>query len=167
MKTSVIISTYNHPKWLQKTLWGYANQSYSNFEIIIADDGSDERTKTVIDQAKHELKQPIKHVWHEDNGFQKSAILNKATIASSGEYLIFTDGDCVPRQDFIATHLAHAQQGHILSGGYCKLPMQLSKDITRDDILSGRAFDANWLAQHGLKSFSSKLKLSLPLLVEK
>lgn len=162
MNISVIISTYNQPAWLEKTLWGYMRQNYSPFDIVIADDGSDERTREIITKAQSESRISINHVWHEDNGFQKSAILNKATVAASGEYLIFTDGDCIPRHDFVRSHYKRAREGQFISGGYCKLPMQLSKDITREDINSGLAFNKDWLRKRGLKSFSSKLKLALP-----
>lgn len=40
MKLSVIITTYNSPVWLQKVLWGYEVQTFRDFEVVIADDGS-------------------------------------------------------------------------------------------------------------------------------
>lgn len=147
----VVISTYNNPKWLQKTLWGYEAQSFSNFEIIIADDGSSHETEELINSFKEKGILKITHVWHPDNGFRKSEILNKAIIASTSEYLIFTDQDCIPRKDFIQTHLNYAEQGYILSGGYFKLPSDISNEITKDDILSGKSFELNWLLQKGLK----------------
>ena len=78
---SIIISTYNSEKWLQKVLLGYNEQSFQNFEIVIADDGSKEATKNLIEDFKINANYPIIHVWHEDNGFQKSQILNKAILA--------------------------------------------------------------------------------------
>ena len=162
MHITVIISTYNQPVWLEKVLWGYMRQNYAPFDIVIADDGSDARTRHVIENAQTDSRLHITHVWHPDNGFQKSAILNKATLAAAGEYLIFTDGDCIPRHDFVRSHYKRAREGQFISGGYCKLPMQLSQDITRDDINRGDAFNKNWLAQRGLTKFSNKLKLALP-----
>lgn len=97
----IIISTYNNPAWLEKVLWGYLYQTHPADEIVIADDGSKEDTRLLIESFKSKL--PIKHVWHEDNGFQKSRILNSALIASQSDYLIFTDQDCIPRKDFIAS----------------------------------------------------------------
>ena len=47
---SVIISTYNQPEWLEKVLWSYEQQSFKNFEVVIADDGSDESTRQLIEQ---------------------------------------------------------------------------------------------------------------------
>ncbi|MFI3319744.1 MAG: glycosyltransferase family 2 protein [Rikenellaceae bacterium] len=145
----VIISTYNNPAWLEKTLWGYLFQEKMADEIIIADDGSREDTRLLIESFSKRL--PIKHVWHTDNGFQKSRILNRALIASTAEYLIFTDQDCIPRKDFIATHVNHAQRGYLLSGGYFKLPIDISQMITLKDVESEDAFSLDWLKAKGMK----------------
>ena len=145
----VIISTYNNPAWLEKVLWGYLFQTHPADEIVIADDGSKEDTRRLIESFKDKL--PIKHVWHEDNGFQKSRILNSAILASASDYLIFTDQDCIPRKDFIATHAAYAEKGYFLSGGYFKLPMDISKQLTYNDIKSENAFSLSWLKEQHMK----------------
>ncbi|MDQ7731788.1 glycosyltransferase family 2 protein [Halomonas sp. SpR1] len=155
MKLSVILSTYNSPEWLEKVLWGYSVQSYNNFELIIADDGSTSETRYLIDRMREETGLTIKHVWQEDNGFQKCRILNKAIIESTSEYLVFSDGDCIPRQDFLNVHAREALPGYYLSGGYHKLPMATSEAITKEDVLSERCFDLKWLKAHGL-AFSYK-----------
>ena len=153
----VVISTYNNPAWLEKTLWGYLYQTRMADEIVIADDGSRNDTKELIDSFSDRL--PIKHVWHEDNGFQKSRILNSALIASESEYLIFTDQDCIPREDFIATHEKFAEKGYLLSGGYFKLPMDISKQLTHEDVSSKRDFDLSWLRAQKLPASFKCTKL--------
>ena len=130
MFASVIFTTYNHPKWLEKTLWGFAVQRYRDFEIIVADDGSGEETCQVIDTMQSQTDIPIRHVWQADDGFQKCRILNKAIVASQGEYLIFTDGDCIPHPDFVGNHVELARENTLLSGGYFKLPLDVSRAIT-------------------------------------
>jgi glycosyltransferase involved in cell wall biosynthesis len=160
MKVSIIISTYNSPEWLQKVLWGYECQTYRNFELIIADDGSGEVTGKLISDFKAASALEIVHVWHEDRGFQKSEILNKAIKASKTEYLIFSDGDCIPRKDFVEAHVKKIRPGHFLSGGYFMLPINTSKCITREDITVGRAFDARWLKENGVPKTHKTLKLT-------
>jgi glycosyltransferase involved in cell wall biosynthesis len=155
----IIISTYNNPGWLEKTLWGYAFQTNPSFELIIADDGSKEETKELIEKFRVKYFPGIKHVWHPDKGFQKCKILNDALRAAESEYLIFTDQDCIPRKDFIETHLKYAQEGYLLSGGYFKLPMSVSESITCDDIASGDAFNLQWLRAKGLKRSFKNTKL--------
>jgi glycosyltransferase involved in cell wall biosynthesis len=160
MRVSVVISTYNSPKWLEKVLWGYECQTHKDFEIVIADDGSGDETRDIIQTFKTRSTLEIVHVWHEDRGFQKSEILNKAIQASTTEYLIFSDGDCVPRKDFVAVHVRHAIRGYFLSGGYFMLPIETSHAITQDDIHSGNAFEVTWLKDNGLVGTYKTLKLT-------
>lgn len=160
MFASVIFTTYNHPKWLQKTLWGFAAQSYRDFEIIVADDGSGDETREVIESTRKQTDIPIQHLWQEDDGFQKCRILNKAITASQGEYLIFTDGDCIPHVDFVKNHVELAEPETMLSGGYFKLPIEVSRAITREDIESGNATSPSWLLSHGVPFTPRILKLN-------
>jgi glycosyltransferase involved in cell wall biosynthesis len=159
MKISVIVSTYNSPEWLEKVLTGYVCQDDADFEILVADDGSGRETKKLIERLARDTAVPLNHVWHEDRGFRKCTILNKAIEAAQGDYLVFTDGDCVPRADFVAGHRRHAEAGRFLSGGYCRLPMSTSLAIHPDDIRSGRAFDIAWLAAHGYRPSPKWLKI--------
>ncbi len=162
MKLSVIISTYNSEKWLEKVLTGYSVQSEQDFELIIADDGSNEKTKFLIDHFQNSFKYPLVHVWQEDSGFQKCKILNKAILKTNTDYLLFTDGDCIPRNDFIDKHVKHKEEGYFLSGGYFKLPMEASKSISLENIKRQQCFSVFWLLKKGVSiSFKlSKLKKS-------
>lgn len=150
MFASVIFTTYNHPKWLEKTLWGFAVQSYQGFEIIIADDGSGDETKQVIDKIIAQIDIPIQHIWQEDNGFQKCQIMNKAILASKGEYLIFTDGDCIPHPDFVKNHVELSAKNTFLSGGYFKLSLAVSQNINEQDIRNNNATKPSWLLNNGV-----------------
>lgn len=160
MELSVIITTYNQPEWLRKVLIGFEHQKMDDFEVIVADDGSDEKTRMVIDSFRNKFKFPIKHVWHPDTGFNKCAILNKAIVESASNYLVFTDGDCIPEYHFMQVHADRRDEGHFLSGGYLKLPMAVSKAITEEDISSQRCFDAKWLHSVGLPSSFKNTKLT-------
>jgi len=159
-EASVIISTYNQPEWLKKVLIGYEQQSFKNFEIIIADDGSTEETEAVITKFKTDSKLKITHVWQEDDGFRKTIILNKAIIKTQADYLIFTDGDCIPRADFVETHLKLKKKNCFLSGGYFKLPLHISEAISDDDIKTQRCFNKGWLLEQGLKKSFKTNKLT-------
>lgn len=156
---SVIFTTYNQPRPLELVLWGYAVQTRRDFEVVVADDGSGPETREVIDRVRAETGMRIVHVWHEDRGFRKTEILNRAIVASGGEYLIFTDGDCIPRADFVDVHLRLAEPGRFLSGGYLKLPDETSRAITVDDVRTGRVADPGWLRAHGWNPGRRALRL--------
>lgn len=160
MKISVILSTYNAEAWLEKVIWGLSIQTEQDFEIIIADDGSKPKTKELLDSLRPQLDMPLLHVWQPDDGFQKTKILNKAILASSGDYLIFTDGDCIPRKDFVATHVKYSEEGYFLSGGYFMLPMDISELISKEDILKQNCFNLDWLLSKGLKKSFKNNKLT-------
>ena len=159
MKISVIVSTYNSEAWLEKVLQGYAVQTYRDFEVIIADDGSRPTTQALVERYAQDYPVPLRHIWHEDEGYRRQEILNKAIPIATYEYILFTDGDCIPRNDFVAMHALHAEKGRFLSGGYCKLGMDLSEKISADDISSGRCFDLAWLKQQEPMNLSNRLKL--------
>ncbi|MEN5116540.1 glycosyltransferase family 2 protein [Luteimonas sp. TWI662] len=156
---SLIISTYNHPDWLQRCLWGYAAQDRLDFELIVVDDGSGAPTRALIEAMAPTLPFPLRHVWHEDAGFRKCTILNRGIEAAHADYLIFSDGDCVPRADFVSQHLRLREPGRYLGGGYCKLPMDLSLKIDRDIIARGLHADLGWLKANGLPRKKRSLKL--------
>ena len=160
MKTSVILSTFNQPEWLKLTLYGYLFQADNDFQIVIADDGSGDKTREVIHEFQTTTPLSIKHVWHPDNGFQKCRILNRAIEAAESEYLILSDGDCVPRNDFIAVHKKQAEKGYFLSGGYFKLPLETSHLISEAIIAKGQCFDSTWLKANGVPKTHKLLKLA-------
>ena len=159
MRMSIILSTYNQPRWLEKTLWGYAVQTHTDFEVVIADDGSGPETAEVIENVRRDAKLEIRHVWQEDRGFRKSEILNRAILAAGADYVIFSDGDCIPRNDLVAVHDRYAAPRRFLSGGYLKLPATVSERITLDDIRAGRIADAGWLRGLGWRPGRRAIRL--------
>ena len=155
-KISVVVSTYNSEAWLEKVLWGFNCQTFRDFEVIIADDGSGPDTRELLAQMTSEVFYSLIHVWQEDKGFQKSRILNKALEVCNAEYIIMTDGDCIPRADFVEVHYVNKKEGYFISGGYYMLPMNISLMITREDIQAQRCFDIHWLKEKGIpKTFKN------------
>lgn len=120
-------------------------QSVSDFEVVIADDGSCEDVVRAIDSMKTSLPFPLIHVWHEDMGWRKNIILNKAIVASSSDYLIFIDGDCVPHYKFIEEHLALATQGVIVAGRRVQLTDKLSNMLSTEVIKQGKLLSLTFL----------------------
>ncbi|WP_010521744.1 glycosyltransferase family 2 protein [Aquimarina agarivorans] len=158
---SVIVSTYNSETWLRNVLESYKYQDYINFEVIVADDGSKESTKELIDAFKVDYPVNLRHIWHEDQGYRRQRILNIAITEAAFEYILMTDGDCIARPDFVSTHAKYAEKGYFLSGGYCKLDMPSSQAITPSDIEQGNCFNVKWLKSKGQLGKKQELKLSV------
>jgi glycosyltransferase involved in cell wall biosynthesis len=112
---SLIISVYNKIKALQLILSALSIQRYKNFEVLVADDGSDIKTSEFISVSSLHLPFKIKHVYHEDKGFRKNKILNEAIKKSNTNYLVFIDGDCIPHSEFIYQHFHNKQTNSVLA----------------------------------------------------
>jgi len=133
-KTSVIIATYNLPDTLAAVLEGFRNQSRTDFEVVIADDGSTQDTADLIGHLAGQMPFPVRHVWQEDRGFRLAAIRNRAIAASSGDYVIFLDEDCIPFPDFIANHLRLAESGWFASGNRILMSCFFTKRVLAEKL---------------------------------
>ncbi len=159
-KISIVVSTYNSEAWLEKVLWGFHYQTFRDFEVVIADDGSGPATRKLLEEMREKVFYPLIHVWQEDDGFQKSRILNKAVVACNASYIIMTDGDCIPREDFVEVHYINKEPGYFISGGYYMLPMNISMAITREDIEKQNCFNIHWLKEMGIPKTFKNNKLT-------
>ncbi len=136
-KASIILSTYQWPEALAAVLSGLVTQSEKAFEVQLADDGSDERTKEVVESYRRRVPFPIHHFWQENKGFRKSRILNEAIKGAKGETLIFLDGDCVPHREYVAQHLALQERGHYVAGRRVDLSREFTETMTPAQIEGG------------------------------
>lgn len=128
---SLIISTYNSPDYLNLCLKSVRRQVYLPNEIIIADDGSSDATKQLIDGYRTKIGVPIKHVWHEDRGFRKTIILNEAIRGSAFDYIIQIDGDVILEKHFIEDHLSCAEPKMFIRGTRALLTKKASDELLR------------------------------------
>lgn len=113
---TLLISTYNWPQALEMCIISVMKQTVLPNEIIIADDGSTPQTKELIDNFRSKINIPIIHLWHKDEGFRKTIILNEAIRNSSYDYIIQTDGDIILHRRFIEEHLQQAQPEFFIRG---------------------------------------------------
>jgi glycosyltransferase involved in cell wall biosynthesis len=147
---SLIISTYNSPVVLEVVLNSVLRQQSLPDEIMIADDGSGKETTDIIDSIKKRCPVPLVHVWHQDNGYQLSAIKNKATAKASGDYIIFIDGDLALHPSFIADYRKNIRTGEILVASRVFLNESYTKKILQHKNTVIQAWpwntEKNWLS---------------------
>lgn len=129
MKAALLISTYNWPEALELVLKSAAAQSMQPHEILIADDGSKDETRELINDFKKISTTKVVHVWHEDNGFRRSKILNKAIAKSNADYIIQIDGDCIMHKDFVKDHQAMAAENQFLFGSRVNIQQSFLDDL--------------------------------------
>lgn len=160
---SVIVATYNRPDALDAVLRSLAAQSDSNFEVLVADDGSRPDTAAVVESWKSRLRR-LTHVWQPDDGFRLAEVRNRAILAATGEYCVFLDGDCLARATFVAAHRALAQRGCFVTGNRVLVSRHLTERILREP-LAAEAWDtAKWIGQWTGRSINRLLPLfRLPL----
>jgi glycosyltransferase involved in cell wall biosynthesis len=161
MRVAVILSTYNQPHHLRRALAGYLRQQRPPDELLIADDGSGTETRAVIAEFAAQAAYPVLHLNHADTGWSKNAIVNRAIAATSADYIVMSDGDCLPRPDFIAAHLRRARPRTFLSGGDFRLPQDVTDAIRIADILDGSVFRPARLRALGLRLGPKALKLAV------
>ena len=139
LKVSVIVPTYNQPGFLHLVLCSFEVQTCRDFELLVADDGSGPETRELVEGWRVRGPFPIRHVWHEDEGFRKTVILNEAVKQSSGDYLIFNDGDCLAHPRFVASHVEFARPNGFAVGRTPRLSRRLTARVTEERVRSRKA----------------------------
>jgi len=135
---SVIIATYNRKEFLRLALLSYNLQTYKNFDVIVASDGSSDGTEAMIEEIMDDLGYPVQYICQEDIGFRKALILNKAVALSDSQYLIFADDDCIAPAGYIENHVKRLGPDKVVVGKYFKIKGDRKHLFTQDNIRSGR-----------------------------
>ena len=157
ISVALVISTYNSPAYLSLCLRSVAAQTVLPDEIVIADDGSGDETARVVTGFKREMEglAEVKHIWHPDEGFRKTIILNKAIAAASGEYIIQVDGDVILHPDFIKDHCRAAQEGAYIAGSRVNVRPARTRQVVDTGDMTLNVF------QRGVSNFLNGLRIPL------
>ena len=137
VRLSVIVTTYNNPRALSLCLACLARQTITDLEMLVADDGSGPPTRIVVEEFASSAPFPVHHIWHPDEGFRKSTILNRAILTARGDYLIFFDGDLLATSRCIERHVAAIERNCYLTGGAIDLLEPVASTIEVNGIRSG------------------------------
>jgi validoxylamine A glucosyltransferase len=114
---SVVIPTYNRSDLLAKTLDGFVAQNLpaEQFEVIVADDGSTDRTREVVESYADRLN--IKYAYQEDLGFRAGTARNMGVRLATAPLIVFTDTGVRVGPDYLIEHLAaHTVPGRLVVG---------------------------------------------------
>ena len=144
VKVSIIISVYNKIRELKLIFAGLHRQTCTDFEVLIADDGSNETFVSDVAKLIAHAPFPVQHIWQEDMGFRKTKILNQAVVQSKSDYLIFIDGDCIPHRKFIEEHYKAAEKKVCLAGRRVNLSEKMSAELTESQVREGFLENRFW-----------------------
>ena len=157
-RVSLIISTYNRPATLAQVFAGVARQSRLPEEVLVSDDGSGEPTRELVAAFARQSPFPVRHVWHPDDGFRKTVILNQSVATATGDYLVFLDGDCVPHRHYVADHAALAERGFWVQGRRCFV---VEKQVAAFDIATTPVL--RWLLTGRITGSAKAVRLPFPI----
>ncbi len=141
-KCSLVFATYNWPEALSLCLESILSQTVLPAEIVIGDDGSKENTKAVIDAFRKKTTIPVKHVWHKDDGYRKTIIMNEALRQTTNDYIVHTDGDMILHPKFIEEHLEARAPGTFIRGSRA----MISK-ATTENLLAHKSINVNFFSK--------------------
>jgi glycosyltransferase involved in cell wall biosynthesis/radical SAM superfamily enzyme YgiQ (UPF0313 family)/ADP-heptose:LPS heptosyltransferase len=111
---SVIMPAYNAQQYIAEAIESVLIQSYRNFELVIVDDGSTDRTKEIVTGFKDEK---IRYFYKENGG--ASSARNLGIKESNGWYLVMLDADDMMTPEYILSHIQHFQNHQNADLVYC------------------------------------------------
>jgi len=153
LKLSLIVATYERPAALDVVLRALFEQRGEPFEVVVADDGSGEETAEVVDRWVSRLE--LSHVWLPNDGFRKARLLNRATLATHGNYLVFLDGDCVPRRGFADAVRRAALPGWFVASKRLHLSPRFSERVLSGPLPVWRWSSLRWIVSAPRELFTS------------
>jgi cellulose synthase/poly-beta-1,6-N-acetylglucosamine synthase-like glycosyltransferase len=164
---SLIIPFYKKTSFLKLILESLVSQRYRDFEVIVAEDDHLQETKDFLRDLLTKINYPLKHLHQQkDDGFRKNEMLNKAIKASSGDILVFLDGDCIPHKIFLSHYSELKQENTVWFGRR----VMFGKSLTQNLISSGNLKMINlmkiFLSDSNRKKYSLYMPFSKPRLTE-
>jgi glycosyltransferase involved in cell wall biosynthesis len=155
LSTSLVVTTYNRPEALDVVLMSVSQQSELPDEVIIADDGSTDETRLLIEEHQKDFPVPLVHCWLPDEGFRLARIRNKAVSVASGEYIVIVDGDMLLHRDFIKGHKRAALKGQFVQGSRVWLSIDDAAELIKSRDM--RSIPSITRLGNGIQSIESPL----------
>lgn len=167
---SIIIPVFNAEKYLKKCLMSIVKQTYDEYEIIMVNDGSLDRSKKIIDEFYNEY--PNKTVVFEQENKGQSCARNRALQYAQGEYITFLDSDDYLAENYLEILVKAAINNHsdmVCSGEYrvdesgkeiSTIRYKTGKNgkcVLRRLNFSGKLYRKNFLKNHHIKFAEGKV----------
>ncbi len=136
---SVILSTYQRPAHLIRSLLSFSLQQHveGKFEVIVSDDGSLDESQSIVLKFARTARFPLKWISHPHDGYRVSLCRNDGVRASSGQYLLFTDSDCIFPPNHLQKQLIARRPGIVRAGDCYRLEEEATARIDERAIKSG------------------------------
>lgn len=151
---SIVVPVYNLEKWIGRCLDSIAQQTFSNFEVLLIDDGSTDNSGAICDEyAKRDSRF---HAYHKENGGLASANqygLDRAT----GKYIINVDPDDWVEEEMLASLYSKAEENNadmVICDFYMDYPQKqiyktqrpdsLEPGYIIDSLFSGKLHGSHW-----------------------
>jgi len=151
-RISLVVSAYQRDDFLDRVFVSLRDQTFRDFEVIVADDGSGAAMRAMIERWQGHFAHPIQHEWHEDNGFRKTIIVNRAVARARADYFVFIDGDCILHHRFLERHFKRRRKGRVLSGRRVMMDRELTERVTLEDIRSRQIERVSFWWKHAGKN---------------
>jgi glycosyltransferase involved in cell wall biosynthesis len=161
---SIVVTTFNREDALDAVLRSLSRQHDRGFEVLVADDGSGPDTAGLIERWKLKLGVSLTHVRHEHHGFRAGEIRNRALLVARGDIVVFLDGDCLARPDFVGTHRRLAEPGWFVTGNRALLSETLTVAVLRGGLEAESWGIREWVRRWrdgGLNRLAPVLRLPL------
>jgi glycosyltransferase involved in cell wall biosynthesis len=157
---SIVVTTYEWPDALAAVLRALADQGDPEFDVVVADDGSGPATARVVDQSREILGDRLSYVWQPDQDYRLARVRNLGALSARGEYLVFVDGDCVPRQGFVRAMKRAARPGWFVAGRRVWLSRDLTERVVAEQAPVHRWSTARWFVR--ARKHAGSLKVLTP-----
>lgn len=145
---SVVVATYEWPRALEIVLCALSDQSDGEFEVVVADDGSNADTAALVEQWRAVIgERRLVHAWQPDDGYRRARVLNLAASMATGDRIVFIDGDCIPRRHFVRSIGKALLDGWFLAGKRVNLSPAVSARVLENGLPLWRWSVATWLVR--------------------
>ncbi len=151
MKVSLIVAVYKDIQALSLIVEALKTQTYKNFELVVAEDNDSPEMRAHVESI---VGIEVQHTYQDDLGVRKSRSQNNGILKSTGEYLIFIDGDCIPYSTFIERHVQLSEEECVISGRRVNLGPRYSAKL-RKSSLPPLELEKSFLYRYPLIAFDS------------